>query len=202
VSGGITLNGKSINITGAVEDGIQLFNGGVVNGINIGANVRTSYNNTYAFGSSTYAWANVYSYGYPAPSDTRYKTISGTMIGLNLINKIGTIVFKWNNLNYDGVKTGIRNHFGISAQGLKTAFTELGLDAHDYGVWCLTDKTNEESKQLICYNELIPPLIKSVQELNTQTTSLQNTVNSQAVIITALQNAIYQLQQEIDELRN
>jgi hypothetical protein len=110
-------------------------------------------------------------------SDIKLKNITGQSIGLDLINKINAIAYTWKpqteivkdekgNITHTFSTTGKRTHYGVSAQSIQQAFIDLNLDPHNFGVWCLENKLDENSKQMICYTELIAPLIKAVQELN------------------------------------
>lgn len=56
---------------------------------------------------------------------------------------------------------GQRDHYGLVAQEVKNAMEAAGID--DAALWCLTDKTDPDSKQSIRYTELIAPMLKVIQ---------------------------------------
>jgi hypothetical protein len=117
-------------------------------------------------------------------SDINLKDILGIPLGIDFINKINAISYKWKPYtetvyNDDGTikqifsTIGKRIHYGVSAQSIQQAFIELNLNPHNYGMWCLKDKLDENSKQMIVYDELIAPLIVSCQELDKKIKNLE-----------------------------
>lgn len=68
-------------------------------------------------------------------------------------------------------RAGVRNHFGLIAQEVRTALVDAGLS--DAGVWGLTDSNDPNSLQHLNYVELIAPLIGAVQELTARVIKLE-----------------------------
>jgi hypothetical protein len=108
-------------------------------------------------------------------SDCRDKTDIQSLhdnLGLNLIKKLRPVSFKWDHRETyvrecgyeygtkDGTLTGEKNHYGLIAQELRDSLNELnvGFDAlgHD----------SEQDAYRLSYEELIPSMIKSMQELD------------------------------------
>jgi hypothetical protein len=74
----------------------------------------------------------------------------------------------------DGSKTRQRFHFGVIAQEVKTALDGLGVDWGGYQDHSVNGGQPVES---IGYNELIAPLIKSIQQLSARVQQLEQQQN-------------------------
>lgn len=167
---------------------------GYDNCVVIGNNAHCTANAQVQLGSTL---TNTYSYGgVQLFSDARDKTdIRDTTLGLNFIDKLHPVDFKWNyrrdytvptgnyiqteqgyyvpeyqDLPNDGSKTRTRYHHGLIAQEVKTTMDELGTDFGGY-----QDHTvkNGEEQLTISYTELIAPMIKAIQELKAEVESLK-----------------------------
>jgi hypothetical protein len=66
-------------------------------------------------------------------------------------------------------REGVRTHFGLLAQEVKAALPE----GQDFAGWALADKDDPESTQFLNYSQLIAPMIKAIQELNTKVEALE-----------------------------
>jgi hypothetical protein len=131
------------------------------------ASVTTATNDC---GTATEYWKNVRGLNpYIAISDERLKTeIKTVPLGLNFINKLKPVSYKWKESNdvVDGEiinNPGVREHFGLIAQDVKKTLDEEGIDA---GLWMLANKDDSDSQQSMRYSELISPMIKAIQELS------------------------------------
>ena len=119
--------------------------------------ISPATNNTYTLGNATYRFTEVYATnGVINTSDRREKKdIYNTDLGLDFINKLRPVSYRWN--------TGVDNdvHYGLIAQEAEQAIAEVGktektsIVTHDEA----TDRYG------VRYSELISPLIKAVQEL-------------------------------------
>lgn len=69
------------------------------------------------------------------------------------------------------VAPGVRQHWGFVAQEVKEAMSKAGIE--DAAVWCLADKSDPDSKQMLRYEELIAPLVKAVQVLAAKVEALE-----------------------------
>lgn len=119
--------------------------------------ISPATNNTYTLGNATYRFTEVYATnGVINTSDRREKKdIYNTDLGLDFINKLRPVSYRWN--------TGVDNdvHYGLIAQEAEQAIADSGntektsIVTHDEA----TDRYG------VRYSELISPLIKAVQEL-------------------------------------
>lgn len=110
-------------------------------------------------GSSGYHWNNGYIDNVQSTSDKRYKKdITETDIGLNFINKLKPVKYKYKNKDD-------KTHYGIIAQDLKKTINEMNINFGGYN--------DNDDRLTVSYNELISPLIKSVQELSKEVEELK-----------------------------
>jgi hypothetical protein len=105
--------------------------------------------------------------------------VRDTEIGLDFINALRPVDFKWNyREQYSGFIGGTGKekqeyHHGLIAQEVATAAN--GLNAEFGGVTDFAVSGNVDIKAL-GYQEFIPPIIKSVQELDTKITNNENNI--------------------------
>jgi trimeric autotransporter adhesin len=109
-------------------------------------------------------------------SDARDKTdIAPTTYGLNFVNKLKPITFRWDErVNYedknpDGSKKKLKMQLGFLAQDVIALEKEFGAVAKDLLV---ADDEQEENLK-ITETKMIPVLVKALQELSTQLTELK-----------------------------
>ena len=115
------------------------------------------------------AWSNV--------SDCRDKTNIQTLspkMGLDLIKKLRPVAFNWDHRDTyvrecsyeygqkDGTLAGTKEHYGLIAQELKQTLDELNVRFDGLG------HDDEKNAYRLTYEELIAPIIKAIQELNTR----------------------------------
>ena len=78
----------------------------------------------------------------------------------------------------DGSKAGKRNHAGLIAQDVKTVMDKHGVDFglfRDESIGAEdAHKDRASDKLALCYIELVPVLIKSVQELSARVIELES----------------------------
>jgi hypothetical protein len=96
-------------------------------------------------------------------SDERYKTITGSADGLNLISKLEPI-------KYTRPDKGVTDGCGFSAQAYKQAFDDIGEYARG-----LTEGSDTE-KWMLDFAPLVPNLVKAIQEQQEQIQTLQNEI--------------------------
>jgi hypothetical protein len=137
--------------------------------------------NSTSCGTASYRWTNIFAVsGYVQTSDQRLKTnIQDTDLGLDFINKLNPVSFKWvvggNKAEYSSTEDengkispfvtstpieGVRTHYGLIAQQVKEV-----LGDKDFGGF-VHDK--ESDTMSLRYDQFISPLIKAIQELNTK----------------------------------
>jgi len=114
---------------------------------------------TYDLGSSSYHWDDVYATnGTIQTSDIRNKEeIINTDLGLNFINQLNPVSFKWKN------KT--RRHYGLIAQEVEGA-----LKGKDFAGFVKDEATGNQGLR---YSEFIPIIIKAIQELDSKVVTLK-----------------------------
>jgi hypothetical protein len=155
----------------------------------------------YTLGNAAFRWSAVWAAnGTIQTSDERTKTnIQDSSLGLNFIESLRPVSYKFKvggqevikqvyrnaeglecAATDDGAKpaeiitneiAGVRTHWGLIAQEVKTTCDAAGVD---FAGWLLTDKENPESQQALRYDQFIAPLIKAVQELSNRVKYLEN----------------------------
>ena len=117
--------------------------------------------------------------------------VRDTILGLDFINKLRPVDFKWNyrenykniesdnnnsiikEIENDGSKTRKRYHHGLIAQDIQNIIAETGID---FGGFQDHTINNGQDVLSIGYSELIAPLIKSIQELTISYRELNNKI--------------------------
>ncbi len=148
--------------------------------------------NGYSLGNQWQRWTTVWAAnGVIQTSDARTKTeVVDCPYGLALMDALRPVAYKMlvGQNNYAVVpdsggttvspapgvnlqitpRAGIRTHLGLISQELK-----LAIGDEDLAMWVLTDKSDPTSEQALIYTELIPPMIKAIQELHALVKGLQ-----------------------------
>ena len=137
-----------------------------------GGGITPRLDNAYVLGTGSFRWNTVFAAtGTINTSDARQKTdITTETLGLNFVNKLKPVSYKWISRNGETNEPGIRTFHGLIAQDVKQTLDEL--DVESFAGWILTDKDDPESDQGLRYTEFIAPLIKAVQELSEQNKQL------------------------------
>jgi len=141
---------------------------------NYTGSVLPAANNVSAFGSATYAWKDIFTVNaVTVTSDERLKDHRPCSLGLDFILKLNPVEYRWKEATtHDdrAIPAGARYHAGLLAQEVRAA---LGDAAKDSGVWCQETPGDEDSRQMLRYEELIAPLIKAVQQLTERIKALE-----------------------------
>ena len=125
------------------------------------------------------AWAWVAAYNFHTASDIRYKQNIETLpLGINFLRLIDPIKFTYLYPQFEqgndtpiSVDAGTRPRAGLSAQNVRQALDTLG--AGDYNFWCLTNKDNAESMQILDYTGFIAPIIQAIKEIDQRLQQLE-----------------------------
>lgn len=125
------------------------------------------------------AWAWVAAYNFHTASDIRYKQNIETLpLGINFLRLIDPIKFTYLYPQFEqgndtpiSVDAGTRPRAGLSAQNVRQALDTLG--AGDYNFWCLTNKDNVESMQILDYTGFVAPIIQAIKELDQRLQQLE-----------------------------
>ena len=130
----------------------------------VNGNVIPAQDNLFNLGKSTNRWDDIWATnGTIQVSDARDKhEIKKEGLGIAFINKLNPVAFKRVN--------GVRNHHGLIAQEVEDVFKSLGKD-DNYFAGLIHDK--ESDKYGLRYEEFIAPMIKAIQELSAEVTSLK-----------------------------
>ena len=89
-------------------------------------------------------------------------TIVNSDLGLDFINKLNPISYKWN-------KDDGKTHYGLIAQDVEETLISIGKTVSDFG----GIHKEDNSPMGLGYSELIAPLIKAVQELSAEVAELK-----------------------------
>jgi len=119
-------------------------------------------------------------------SDERIKnTIKPIESSINFIKKLEPVTYYLSNFSHEDTlnsvtvnNEGKRKHFGLIAQDVKKALNDSGYPASEYSLWSSDDLEDEDSLQWISYEEIIPHLVKTVQELSAKIEELESKLNS------------------------
>ena len=127
--------------------------------------IRPASDNNHSIGRSNRRYITYFGVnGSINTSDKNEKnTIIDSDLGLDFINKLKPISYKWN-------KDDGKTHYGLIAQDLEETLTSLGKTIADFGGIYKED----ESPMGLGYSELIAPLIKAVQELSAEVAALKS----------------------------
>ncbi len=132
--------------------------------------------NAFDWGTSSFAWDDVYAYGYPSPSDRRLKTnIQDSDLGLDFINSLRPVSYVWK-------EGGKRWHYGVIAQELRDAILATGKTTETMAAFIHSEhRVDEEGNQIpdsdrmcVRYSELIAPIMKAIQELTERLEALES----------------------------
>lgn len=133
--------------------------------------ISPATNNTYSLGNSTYRFTQVYATnGTINTSDRREKKdIHNSELGLNFINKLRPVSYRWN--------TGVDNdiHYGLIAQEAEEAIKNLRKDNKTTSIVSY-DKASD--RYGVRYSELISPVIKAIQELYAKFSGVDRSIAS------------------------
>ena len=161
-SGGLLLFGQSSDDLASVTDILRLG----------GGSVTPATDNAVVCGQSARRWTAVWAVnGTIQTSDATMKSnIQPLNSGLNIIGQLTPVSYQWNNTSTDSGKT----HIGFLAQNLQQALPEVVYD-HE---WIQNPETGErewaETRHLgINYSEIIPVLVRGIQEQQELISQLQ-----------------------------
>jgi hypothetical protein len=111
-------------------------------------NVRPGANATYTLGIDTQRWLAVYAYGFPTASDGRHKeNVKDLPYGLAEVVALRPVIFNWAKGPADG------RHYGLIAQEVREVLPQV-----------VSGEEGEDGTLSIDYGELVPVLVKAVQE--------------------------------------
>ena len=115
-------------------------------------------------GNASFRWSTVFAAnGSINTSDRNEKnTIIESDLGLDFINKLKPVSYKWN-------KDDGKTHYGLIAQDIEETITNIGKTVADFGAI----SKEKDSPMGLNYSQIISPLIKAVQELSAKVAALE-----------------------------
>lgn len=147
--------------------------------IALASNFSFNTDNSASSGFTGVRWSVVYAAtGTINTSDEREKTdIHDIELGLDFVNALQPKTFRWiegrKNVDEDGVVTSVpgrRRHAGLIAQQVKEQLDARGVDI---ALWTVDDKDDPNSRQGLRYDQMIPILVKAVQQLSARVGALE-----------------------------
>jgi hypothetical protein len=180
-------NNATLNIS------ITPFNDTVANYVIVNNSITPLTTNSINVGGASNLWSTVYANsGTITSSDQRLKTnITPSNLGTNFISQLNPVSYKWlegaNVPNEDGtvtIRPGKRRFYGFLAQDVKQTLDDLSVN--DFAGWVLTDTANPDSAQGLRYTEFVSPIIKSIQEINTDLSTTLASINDLSANIHSL----------------
>jgi len=129
--------------------------------------IRPANDNDHAIGLSNRRYTEIFAVnGSINTSDrTEKNTIVESDLGLDFINKLKPVSYKWN-------KDDGKTHYGLIAQDIEETITSLGKTVADFG----GISKEKDSPMGLSYSELLSPIIKTLQELSAEVTTLKTKV--------------------------
>lgn len=173
-------NGGGSNNTAIGADALSNTSG-FSNTSGLGYGARVTASNQVQLGNSS---TTTYAYGaVQNRSDIRDKAdVQDTVLGLEFVTALRPVDFRWDmredyskdrlaNVTHDGTRKRSRFHHGLIAQEVKALIAATGIDFGGYQDHSISGGDDVLS---IGYEELIGPMIKAIQELNTKIIELQS----------------------------
>ncbi len=193
---GTTFPTSTLHIGGELKIGtFETINDGGSYILDFNATLRPALDNLRSLGTSAYRWTEVFAVnGTIQTSDRRDKTnIRDLSYGLKEIMLLKPVSFSWKRDVESGTK------LGLVAQDLKKVIKEVVVDKEWQTDEGTGRRTTVPAKRLgVYYSDLIPVLIKGIQEQQAQIEKLTNKISSQEAEL----NKLRKLSQEVADLKN
>jgi len=162
-----------------IEDSLTIsanVNGGAAGGNVWFAGNLISSSNQFSLGTANSPWSEIYADGLVTTSDERLKKkVLPLDYGLNEVMKMNPVSYEWNN------KPNKRRTIGLLAQEVETLVEEVVSVASD-----------QLKTRGVRYQELVPVLIKAIQDQQTIIRTQENSLQSQEERLQALEALILQ----------
>ena len=130
-------------------------------------------------GESAHRWNAVYAVtGTIQTSDVREKTeIKPTQLGLDFVNDLNPVSYKWiDNERLDAGKDK-RNHQGLIAQEVAKTLEKHGVNKNEFGGLDIQKTDKYDDFHGMSYEQLVAPMIKAIQELKAEIEELKKQIN-------------------------
>ena len=147
---------------------------GVTNDIRPCTSSGDNQDNTIDLGDSSARFVNIYATNNVIQtSDIREKKqIKSTELGLNFINDLKPISYKWVN------SVDKRNHQGLIAQEVAETLEKHGINKNEFGGLDIQKTDKYDDFYGMSYSELISPMIKAIQEQQTIIEDLKSRIET------------------------
>jgi hypothetical protein len=153
--------------------------------IQVNSNFAPETNGNRTLGNSTYRWSTVYATnGTINTSDSRdKKNIQSINYGINDLMKLKPVSYQWKNEENQSSKLGLlaQDLLGVIPEVVKTHEWESSEDTSE-------GRMVEMERYGVYYADLIPVLIKSIQDQQGEIIELKNKLEAQEVKIAQLEN--------------
>jgi endosialidase-like protein len=177
---GTTTPSRKLSVFGDIDASGSVYFGsaeyvtdGGSNEIAANGDVRPTINNFFDLGTSAYRWDDVYATnGVINTSDRRDKTnIKNLSYGLNEVLLLNPVKYQWKNRENEGYK------IGLIAQDLLKVIPEV-VKTEDVQINEETGETQiiENERLGVYYSDLIPVLVKAIQEQQKQIDALKKEI--------------------------
>jgi len=177
-----TGGGESVRVTSAGNVGIGTTTANVrleIGGGSSLARVIPSISNQGYIGDSQHFWQAIYATnGTIQTSDIREKTeIKPTKLGLDFINDLNPVSYKWIEGERLDASKDERNHQGLIAQEVAKTLEKHGVDKNKFGGLDIQKTDEYDDFHAMSYEQLIAPMIKAIQELKAEIEKLKKQIN-------------------------
>ena len=132
--------------------------------------IKAHANASRDIGASGSRFDNIFCVNLNESSDRRLKnTIQTSDLGLSFINKLNPVSYKF--IRTEEQKKDNRTHYGLIAQEVEEVIKEEGKTLDDFAA-----VAEIEGEYGINYSEMISPLIKAIQELSAEVSTLKTKI--------------------------
>jgi len=169
-----------INNSGQVSIGTTSAYGNLtIGGDSNSARILPATDNVGYIGESTHRWQAIYAVnGSIQTSDEREKTeIKETTLGLNFIKDLKPVSYKWIDGEQQNKGKDEREHQGLIAQQVAETVEKHGVNKNDFGGLDIQKTEKYDEFYGMSYDQFVAPLIKAIQEQQTQIDALQSEIN-------------------------
>lgn len=186
-----TLNSYNLHVTNGANSGTQVYFGSVeeirdagTNMLQFAEGIVPVFDNSTSLGSATNRWTAIYTTdGVINTSDLNLKTaIQPLQYGLNEVLNLNPVSFKWKLEKKDNFTIPLekrRKHLGFIAQELQQIIPEIvqNLEWKEYEENSGTIISQEMARLGVSYSELVPVLVKAIQEQQIKLEAIKATHN-------------------------
>jgi hypothetical protein len=165
--------------------------------LTVAGHITPSIDDTYDIGTASYRWDDIRATnGTIQTSDANIKdNVEDSDLGLDFITSLKPVKYKWKNyiqtieeeqpktdkdgnvIQHDGIpeteivekqieRTFTRPHYGLIAQDIEQLMIDKGID--DFAGFIKSEREDKSASYGLRYHEFIAPMIKAIQEQQTQ----------------------------------